>query len=165
MNKPLVFNLFRFLFFYKKKSTPQFVIGAPGINNWKGAMIKYEDNKKPYEHLSIFEAKTVSTFSYFGYAISSGCFFLPNKLLYVVGAPRAEAFKGNIAVLDISRETLKMIDSKQGGTTGEYFGAAIAVADINGDKLDDIIVGAPRHSVQMDEGKINIYYGHSDVNY
>ena len=30
-----------------------------------------------------------------------------------------------------------------GSQTGEYFGGSVAVADVNGDSKDDIIVGSP----------------------
>lgn len=42
---------------------------------------------------------------------------------------------------------------------GEYFGASLTVGDINGDFLDDLIVGAPHFSVKRDEGRVYVFLG------
>lgn len=46
---------------------------------------------------------------------------------------------------------------------GEYFGASIAVANINGDEFDDIIVGAPHYSSKCDEGRVFVFLGNAVV--
>ena len=64
-----------------------------------------------------------------------------------------------------SVEQVKMLD---GSKSGEYFGASLLSMDINGDDLDELIVGSPlytfgerQESVKsftgFEEGKISIY--------
>ena len=77
------------------------------------------------------------------------------------GAPKFEMM-GKLIVFQFenSFEKLKIEDSKIGKQYGEYFGASLISADINNDKLDDIIVGAPFYkSSQYDEGRIYIFLG------
>lgn len=39
---------------------------------------------------------------------------------------------------------------------GSYFGYAVAAVDINGDKYDDLIIGAPLYTPVNNEGKYEI---------
>ena len=41
---------------------------------------------------------------------------------------------------------LKNLFNLTGEQIGAYFGYSVCVADVNGDKLDDIIIGAPFHT-------------------
>jgi hypothetical protein len=62
-------------------------------------------------------------------------------------------------------EDLKIIRDLDGTQMGEYFGGALCVVDLNGDRLDDLVVGAPQFSLQAansaqlvgDEGRIYVY--------
>ena len=40
---------------------------------------------------------------------------------------------------------------------GSYFGAALCAADLNGDNLDDLLVGAPMYMEKYDEGRVYVY--------
>ena len=57
-----------------------------------------------------------------------------------------------------------MKESLEGHQPGEHFGASLAVFDINNDGRDDIIVGAPHHSIytnseiKFDVGAVYVYY-------
>jgi hypothetical protein len=44
----------------------------------------------------------------------------------------------------------------RGNQLGGYFGAAIATCDINNDGFDDLVVGAPLHSVDQNEGQVYV---------
>jgi hypothetical protein len=58
-----------------------------------------------------------------------------------------------------NRGSLNYAGELQGEQVGEYFGAALASGDIDGDGLDDLVVGAPLYSNVKDEGRVTIYFG------
>nr|CAD7396219.1 unnamed protein product [Timema poppensis] len=94
-----------------------------------------------------------------GYQVNSGRFFGKYVLYYVSSAPRAADYKGMVMVFEIASNGLKFKTKKEGTIIGEYFGASLAVADITGDGLDDLIVGAPIFSKHYEEGRIYIFHG------
>lgn len=48
-----------------------------------------------------------------------------------------------------------------GTDIGEFFGASLAVGDLNNDGLDDLLIGAPYWG--EDSGRVYIYFGTSRV--
>ncbi|KAG8233199.1 hypothetical protein J437_LFUL008962, partial [Ladona fulva] len=108
-------------------------------------------------------SKTFGDDSYFGYSVSSGKFTLTNTYLYVSGAPRAGNLKGKVYIYDFPAENDKGLIIKKeidGSQIGEYFGYCLCVVDLNADGLDDLVVGAPLHSLKStdgDQGKIYIF--------
>lgn len=49
----------------------------------------------------------------------------------------------------------------QNESKGEYFGASLVVADVNGDRQDDILVGAPQYSsrTRREIGRVYLFQG------
>ena len=66
-------------------------------------------------------------------------------------------YRNEAEILDKVAKTLV------GEKTGEFFGGSIAVADINGDSLDDLLVGSPLYSISHDEGRIYLFFANSEV--
>lgn len=91
----------------------EFVIGAPGIHDWRGSVIRYRkvDDKtgsspSVYRHVSDMYSAVIpnpgnfmkNTESYFGYSVSSGYFDSRDqrKLIYVATAPQSNHQSGEV---------------------------------------------------------------------
>ncbi len=98
---------------------------------------------------------------YFGYSVSSGRYFRKEKVLYVAGSPRAYR-RGAVTIFDEPpynkgiNETYKrqikeiqeiVVPSKrEKNSFGSYFGSVIYTVDLDGNELDELVVGAPMYS-------------------
>lgn len=63
--------------------------------------------------------------------------------------------------MDPSVDPAIIISRLNGNNMGEYFGASLAVCDMNHDGLDDLIIGAPYWG--NDNGRVYIYLGDTKV--
>ncbi|CAL7946483.1 unnamed protein product [Xylocopa violacea] len=93
--------------------------------------------------------------SQFGYSTESGYFFKKNQLLFVSGAPGWN-YVGLVGIIDPEAKE-PIVAKLQGSSVGEFFGASLAVGDLNNDGLDDLLVGAPYWG--EDNGRVYIYLG------
>ncbi|XP_021931323.1 integrin alpha-PS3-like isoform X2 [Zootermopsis nevadensis] len=145
------------------------IVGAPGVMDWRGTVIRYKTND--YLNPVIpnpLRTSELRSFSYVGYSVSSGKFFNgKNKTYYVTGAPRAgNEYQGKVYIFDYhvtdnknDEYRLEVIGKLKGKQVGEYFGAAVCTVDVNGDGLDDILVGAPHYGDKKtwDRGRLYVH--------
>ncbi|XP_050720083.1 integrin alpha-PS3-like [Eriocheir sinensis] len=159
----------------------QFIVGAPGVFNWHGSVILFKDyqwdnpggvsRRRRQARHQMFQTElvpdplyvtTLNDFEMFGYAVTSGRFMSKNKILYAGGAPRGAGFYGKVIVFSfpvseyVDLGTVRVLEGEQ---LGEYFGAALTAADINGDGLTDLVVGSPMYSLpnHPDVGRIHTF--------
>lgn len=164
------------------------VIGLPGVYNWKGSVLLFEDEKdvvvRPdgrrkravddddmikFLPESDVAQSDLTNSSLLGYSLTSGNFLDRSKTHYAAGAPRAANSYGKVIIFEFPSQIGSESVSKkslQGKQIGEYFGAALAAADINGDGLDDLVVGSPVYSGEYmktpDRGRIQSFLSTGD---
>jgi hypothetical protein len=70
-------------------------------------------------------------------------------------------FDFHIAESNNDEHRIEVVKELEGTQAGEYFGAAVCVLDVNGDGLDDILVGAPHYGdgnkKTWDEGRLYVH--------
>ncbi|CAN9508636.1 unnamed protein product [Ophioblennius macclurei] len=130
-------------------------IGTPGSYLWQGNVhITWRDTdpenawdsaEKDFEPLS-------RRHSYMGYSVLEEKYVLSaDEYTVVTGSPRDES-KGAVVLGSTSRK-LELEYIIHGEQVGSYFGNSLAIADLNNDKWNDLIVGAPFYFDRMkDEG-------------
>ncbi|XP_062576797.1 integrin alpha-4-like [Saccostrea cucullata] len=111
---------------------------------------------------------TYLTGSLFGYSIATGQLG-QNPFHFVVGAPGFSNKNGNIGAFSVFILGAPPVQVKQieGNQVGGGFGQTLCIADVNGDKNDEILVAAPNwfsmddqgNKVLNDIGSVYIYYG------
>ncbi|XP_017777538.1 PREDICTED: integrin alpha-PS4-like [Nicrophorus vespilloides] len=146
-----------------------FLIGTPGQLDFTGNAVRLieedipvnarrqmtKSSNKPYDSRDLFEIPQLKKFhiyEYRGYAVA-----LVNvgKIYAVLGAPRANRLRGQFEV--ISHKTI--VQTELGSSPGSYFGSVFCVLDINGDGVDELLVGAPTFKEKFyDQGKVFVYF-------
>lgn len=124
------------------KNGRQLFIGAPGSWYWQGQL--YSQDLLSKESLyNTPEGPEEEDDSYLGYSMAIGEFSGDRNPDVVVGVPRGNKLTGKVALFD---STVKSLLNITGDQVGSYFGYSVCVADLNGDRLDDVVVGAPLYS-------------------
>ncbi|XP_004674596.1 PREDICTED: integrin alpha-6 isoform X2 [Condylura cristata] len=136
------------------------VFGAPGTYNWKG-IVRVEQKNNTFFDLNIFEdgpfevggetehdesLVPVPANSYLGFSLDSGKgIIFKENTTFVSGAPRAN-HSGAVVLLS-QKKTSHLVPEHifVGEGLASSFGYDVAVADLNKDGWQDIIVGAPQY--------------------
>lgn len=121
-------------------------MGAPGSHVWQGQVFAHNLRTDLKNATSGVNPRTEDD-SYIGYSLAMGKFSArgpgahgndPNDV--AIGVPRGADLVGKVMIVDSEMRTMRNITGEQ---MGAYFGYALAVADVNGDGLDDLLIGAP----------------------
>ncbi|XP_075631313.1 integrin alpha-IIb isoform X4 [Balearica regulorum gibbericeps] len=90
---------------------------------------------------------------YRGYSVAVGEFDdNPKTKECVVGVPNKSNTRGEVEILSMEG-TLPRLHGVAGEQVASYFGHAVAVADVDGDGQDDVLVGAPLYMARRPDGQ------------
>ncbi|XP_011062197.1 PREDICTED: integrin alpha-PS4-like [Acromyrmex echinatior] len=144
--------------------TVNIAIGSPGVYNWKGdailAVALMNGSFLRTVIPSLAREPRIHSYNYFGYAITAGTYFNEQDVWYASSAPQAANVYGKVLVFTFPPKTNQRMFIKTilyGQQYGEYFGAALTSCDVNNDHRQELIVGAPQWSRDMDEGHVYIF--------
>lgn len=103
---------------------------------------------------STSESASVNDDSYLGYSMVTGDFDGDRSEDVAIGMPRGGNLVGRIVV---NRWNMANIFNITGRQIGEYFGYSLATSDVDGDGLDDLLIGAPMYTDPDNvEGKYDV---------
>uniref|UniRef100_A0A452UIB9 Integrin subunit alpha 3 n=1 Tax=Ursus maritimus TaxID=29073 RepID=A0A452UIB9_URSMA len=125
--------------------------GAPGAYNWQGNSYMIQRKDWDLSEYSYKDSENQGNL-YIGYTVQVGSAVLhPTNITIVTGAPRHQHMG---AVFLLSQEAggdLRKRQVLEGTQVGAYFGSAIALADLNNDGWQDLLVGAPYYFERKEE--------------
>ncbi|RZF48596.1 hypothetical protein LSTR_LSTR008556, partial [Laodelphax striatellus] len=125
------------------KNGKRLYIGAVGSWYWQGQIYSQNQYERP-DVISTNEGPASDDDSYLGYSIVSGDFgggFGQTDV--AAGMPRGAGLLGKVVLYTWNMTNLQNITGEQ---LGAYFGYSITSVDIDGDRLDDLIIGAPLYT-------------------
>jgi hypothetical protein len=130
------------------------LFGAPGTWNWTGTTIITDVKGTNPVRTQPMTIDQPWMYDYTGYALTSGDFGYFNQVTkrqYAIGSPRgakSRTGKVYIAEYDDGSQQLNYLQTltPNGAQSFEYFGASLAALDMNGDGVDELIVGSPLFS-------------------
>lgn len=144
-------------------SEDRVVIGTPGPHTWRGTLYlltisdEFLTRDNTVYNAPMQDSSPVSKYSYLGMSVTVGNFF-GSGLAYAAGAPRSN---GTGQVVLLKRRDFKpdmdvalVLDGEQFASS---FGYEITSADVNGDKITDLIVAAPFYFNKAEGGAVYVY--------
>ncbi|KAG8129663.1 hypothetical protein E2320_016349, partial [Naja naja] len=140
------------------------LLGGPGSYFWQGQVFSatQEAIEKSYdpeylivvvkEELKTHQAHIKADDSYLGYSVAVGEFSGDATEDFVAGVPKGNLTYGYVTVLNGS--DIRPLYNFSGEQMAAYFGYAVAAMDINGDGLDDLLIGAPLFMEKTEDGRV-----------
>ncbi|XP_071446046.1 integrin alpha-PS1 isoform X1 [Hetaerina americana] len=144
------------------------VIGTPGPHTWRGTVFVksvtdvYLERDKMTYFGPLQEGAPVDKYSYLGMSVAAGNFF-GDELSYAGGAPRSNG-TGQVVLFTKKKSVTQLIVKLvlSGELFASSFGYEVAAADVNCDKIPDLIVGAPFYHGKDVGGAIYVYLNNID---
>ncbi|CAJ0959150.1 unnamed protein product [Ranitomeya imitator] len=139
------------------------LLGGPGSYFWQGqvfAATPADIEKDFYSEYFILEIKgqmqtrqVYQTYddSYMGYSVTVGEFSGDDTEDFVVAVPKGNNTYGYVTILNGTN--LKSLYNFSGEQMATYFGYSLAATDVNGDGLDDLLIGAPLFMEKTHDGR------------
>ncbi|XP_071990781.1 integrin alpha-5 [Engystomops pustulosus] len=139
------------------------LLGGPGSYYWQGQVFAATpgDIKKDfYREYFVLEIKgqmqtrqVYQTYddSYMGYSVAVGEFSGDDIEDFVAAVPKGNDTYGYVTILNGT--DLKSLYNFSGEQMATYFGYALAATDVNGDGLDDLLIGAPLFMEKTHDGR------------
>uniref|UniRef100_A0A673TK83 Integrin subunit alpha 5 n=1 Tax=Suricata suricatta TaxID=37032 RepID=A0A673TK83_SURSU len=133
--------------------TGRVVLGGPGSYFWQGQILSATQEQIAESYypeylinlvqgqLQTRQASSIYDDSYLGYSVAVGEFSGDDTEDFVAGVPKGNLTYGYVTILNGS--DIRSLYNFSGEQMASYFGYAVAATDINGDRLDDLLVGAP----------------------
>lgn len=143
-------------------------ISGPGVWYWQGAVFS-QNIHNITDRPSTADGPAHTDHHQLGYSTANGDFDGDNQDDIVVGVPRGNELLGMVSIYTRDLKPIANLTEK-GGQRGQYFGASVAVLDLNNDGLHDLVVGSPLYidwtsvdaktqerKPRYDVGKISVY--------
>ncbi|XP_019727494.1 integrin alpha-4 isoform X2 [Hippocampus comes] len=132
------------------------IMGAPGTSYWTGSVLVFNTSSGV---MSVYldDDGSVGFGSYLGYSVDAG-HFLDASILEVVGGAPQYNQRGKVFIFSVDGNMLRVLAHVSGRELGSYFGASVRAVDLNGDKLSDLLVGAPMATgASREEGRVHVF--------
>ncbi|KAK7110878.1 integrin alpha-PS1-like [Littorina saxatilis] len=158
------------------------VMGAPGSIFWRGVVFQANISDElgairgPFnspipvnpseDGAATMQLPPTDKYSYLGYSVEIGSFDGSGNLYFVSGAPRAYETGEVVFFRKLPRNQVLQYEPLQklkGQKDFAGFGSTLLAVDLNNDKFDDLIVGAPYLYEKGRGGAIYIYYGSTNM--
>jgi integrin alpha 8 len=113
-------------------------------------MYSYSLNNPKDRVYSTKESSSKEDDSYLGYSSITGHFSEEALPGVAVGMPRGHDLRGKVLLFTWNLTNFVNVTGEQ---IGSYFGYSLCSLDVDGDRKDDLIVGAPMYTEPNNEGK------------